>query len=389
MRILHIFRAPLGGLFRHVCDLAAAQADAGLETGLICDSEDANQLAEDRLTQLETVCALGIHRIPMARQIGFNDLSAFRRVSGLAQRIDADILHGHGAKGGAYARFAKTNSQAKRFYTPHGGSLHYRPGTPAGLVFLTLERILMRRTDGLIFESRYAMDQWSAKIGTPACPTQIIHNGLHAAEFEPVGLVKQPRDFLFVGELRALKGVEIFIKALGLVNRQRSVTALIVGSGSDRDYFTQLSAQLGLEEAIQFATPMPARTAFVQARHLVVPSLKESFPYIVLEAAAAGKDMTATRVGGIPEIYGKQAERLVPPGNEHALATALLDSMNNPKTASNAARTLRKRVASHFTVDTMARGITQFYHDRLSPSRSPALPDIGTAPPARLDQYID
>ena len=48
-------------------------------------------------------------------------------------------------------------------------------------------------------------------------------------------------------------------------------------------------------------------------RMLVVPSRAESLPYVVLEAAAAGMPIIATKVGGIPEIFGPQAGHLVPP----------------------------------------------------------------------------
>ena len=56
---------------------------------------------------------------------------------------------------------------------------------------------------------------------------------------------------------------------------------------------------------------------------LVVPSRAESLPYIVLEAAAAGLPIIATNVGGIPEIFGPDADELVPPGDPAALADAI------------------------------------------------------------------
>ena len=76
-------------------------------------------------------------------------------------------LHGHGAKGGAYARLGG-DAAAIRVYTPHGGSLHYRRARRVGLLYLTLERVLMRRTDLFLFESAYGRDAFRAKIGDAA-----------------------------------------------------------------------------------------------------------------------------------------------------------------------------------------------------------------------------
>ncbi len=63
--------------------------------------------------------------------------------------------------------------------------------------------------------------------------------------------------------------------------------------------------RLGLDSAITFFDPMPARQAFAMARTVVVPSRAEAMPYIVLETLAAARPLIATRVGGIPEILGR------------------------------------------------------------------------------------
>jgi glycosyltransferase involved in cell wall biosynthesis len=80
---------------------------------------------------------------------------------------------------------------------------------------------------------------------------------------------------------------------------------------------------LGLSATVRFHRPMPARQAFALALAVVVPSRAESMPYIVLEAIGAGMPLVATRVGGIPEIFGPASDRLVPPGDAPALAAAL------------------------------------------------------------------
>jgi glycosyltransferase involved in cell wall biosynthesis len=91
----------------------------------------------------------------------------------------------------------------------------------------------------------------------------------------------------------------------------------------------------------------------------------ESLPYVVLEAAAAAKPLIATRVGGIPEIYGPMADALVAPDGAPALARAIVDALDHPEAAAEAARSLRERVAGAFTVETMVAGVLAGYRDAL------------------------
>ena len=132
-------------------------------------------------------------------------------------------------------------------------------------------------------------------------------------------------DFLFVGELRRLKGVDVMLRALARVREARPVSAVIVGTGPDAAAFKDETARLGLDDVVSFRDAMPAREAFALGRVLVVPSRAESFPYIVLEAAAAGLPMLATNVGGIPEIVSGTDTALLPPEDVDALAQAMLE----------------------------------------------------------------
>ena len=367
LSILHCLRAPIGGLFRHVCDLAAEQADMGHHVGIICDARPAGKATESTLRNLEeNVCSLGVFRVKMSRQLGLNDLTAYWATCRIGSGSNVQILHGHGAKGGAYARLAthklkRKGQDVRAFYTPHGGSLHYSTGSLQGRIFMGLERRLINKTDGLIFESAYSAELYQAKVGDFLCEARVIPNGLKPTEFYEVTIDENAAEFVFVGELRHLKGVDIFLHALAELRKKHAVTAYIAGGGPDATKFKSMARKLKLLDAVTFAGPIPASAAFTRGRCLVVPSRAESLPYIVLEAAAARLPVIATQVGGIPEIVEGSDVPLIPAGDTQALTQAMQSFLDEPEAFVQRAIVLQNNVDRHFSVESMAQAITDFY----------------------------
>jgi glycosyltransferase involved in cell wall biosynthesis len=370
LRIIHCFRAPVGGLFRHVLDLSGEQAARGHDVGYIVDSTVADPLTEGRLAQAAEHLRLGITRIPMGRLPGLRDLATSRAIRDAAGNLRADVLHGHGAKGGAYVRLAGRDLRADgrnvaTFYTPHGGSLHYPLASPQGLLYTAMERVLARYTDGLIFESDFIRRVYHSRVGTGRVAARTVPNALQPADFTPHKPNPDAADFLFIGELRQLKGVDVLLRALAEIASRFPVRAVIVGAGPDADSFHTLAEDLRIGSLVDFPGAMPARTAFPLGRCLVVPSRAESMPYIVLEAAAAGMPMLATDVGGIPEIVNGADAPLLPAGDVGALAQAMQAFLDTPATAKARAARLQAAVAERFTVERAAGEVLAFYTERL------------------------
>jgi glycosyltransferase involved in cell wall biosynthesis len=371
IKVLHVLRAPVGGLFRHVVDLARGQSARGHQVGIIADATTGSSQAEAVLADLSSRLALGVTRVPMSRQVGPRDASAIAHVARRAASVSADVLHGHGAKGGAYARLANRrlarSRRVIRVYTPHGGSLHYRWGSATGLLYLALERLLIARTDLLLFESAYGRDVFRAKLGNPGAVARIVHNGVTAAEFEPILIDSGATDLVFVGELRLLKGVDVLIRAITLLEREgRSLSATIVGEGPDRAAFEAEVLAQGLAGRVQFVGAKPARAAFGSGRLLVVPSRAESLPYVVLEAAAAGIAFIATKVGGIPEIFGPDSSDLVAPGDPAALARAIDLGLRDLDGKHTTRARLQARVREGFSTEAMTEAVLAAYEDALA-----------------------
>jgi glycosyltransferase involved in cell wall biosynthesis len=377
LSILHVLRAPVGGLFRHVVDLARGQAARGHRVGVTADSTTGGERADAAFAELAPQLALGLERLPMSRHIGLGDVAALRRVAARIAREGIDVVHGHGAKGGAYARLTHQGvsrpsstgygRRALRVYTPHGGSLNYDARSPQGLFYLAIERLLAPRTDLSLFESAFAGEAFRRKIGPPGGLVRIVHNGVAAAEFAPIVPAPDAADLVFVGELRRLKGVDVLIEAMAaLAAGGRPVSAAIVGAGPDAEAFAALARARGLTR-LRFTGALPARAAFALGRLLVVPSRAESLPYVVLEAAAAGIPLLATAVGGIPEIFGpQQSHLLLPPGDARALAAAIAAALADPAAAPAAAATLRSRVRALFSAEAMTDQVLAAYSEALA-----------------------
>ena len=364
MRCLQVFRTPVGGLFRHVRDLARGLAALGHEVGIICDSTTGGAPAEASLATLADVCRLGIHRLPIGRLPGLADIAAASAIARLAHEIRPDILHGHGAKGGVYARLAGPRLKVPALYTPHGGSLHYEWSDPRGALFLMAERALLRRGSGLLFVCDYERSVFERKIGLGGLPHRVIHNGLWPEEFAPVPLAPEARDLVFLGELRQLKGVGDLLEALAQVRTTRAVSAALVGDGPDRQVFEAEALRLGLAELVHFTGALPARKAFGLGRLMVMPSRAESLPYVILEAVAAAKPLLASRVGGIPEIL--PPECLVAPRSPAMLARAIATRLADEDEGRALAGALSETARTRFSADAMSAAIAAFYRDILA-----------------------
>ncbi|TIU49106.1 MAG: glycosyltransferase family 4 protein [Mesorhizobium sp.] len=371
LRIVHCFRSPVGGIFRHVRDLTEAQVAAGHMVGIVCDSTTGGELEERLFEQMKGTLALGIHRTPMQRHVGPGDIASARRTYRIIKELRPDVLHGHGAKGGVYARLfgsllRVSRSRVARLYSPHGGSLHYDENTATGKLFFALEYLMARFTDSLLFVSDYERRTYRRKVGEPPIPNTLVYNGLRATEFETVTAGSDAADLLYIGMMRDLKGPDIFIDALAAVASRlgRAPSAVMVGDGDDLPRYHEQVKRLGLEGNVRFLPPMPAREAFVLAALVVVPSRAEAMPYTVLEALAAARPMIATSVGGIPEIFGSGSPALIRPD-----PAELADKMSQALGDLAAYRKLmpdESTLRARFGADVMAAEIEKAYFAALA-----------------------
>jgi teichuronic acid biosynthesis glycosyltransferase TuaC len=200
------------------------------------------------------------------------------------------------------------------------------------------EKILraLRTADAVTTVSR-AMKERLVSEGLDAGRLVAIPNGVDGELFHPrdrarcrreLGLRDAGRIVLFAGQLVEVKGLEHFLAAFaGVARRHSDVTAVLAGEGPLRETLLKRAGELGLEGRVRFAGGQPhGRVALWMGACDVfcLPSLREGWPNVVMEALASGRPVAATRVGGIPEVVaeGKNGA-LAEPADAASLEQAL------------------------------------------------------------------
>jgi glycosyltransferase involved in cell wall biosynthesis len=364
LRILHAVRAPVGGIFRHIIDLANGQADRGHEVGIVADSLTGGERAAKALAEIAPRMKLGVYRIAIHRDPRPTDLTAWTLFVRLIRKLQPNVLHGHGAKPGVFLRLRGQASGIIRVYTPHGGSLHYPLTTVKGALYSRLERALMNNTDLFLFESTFARDTYQRTIGKPKGLVRCVFNGVTADEFDPVPKADDATDLVYVGEFRRIKGADLLIDALARLHADgKPLTLTLAGDGEETSALKAQVEKLGLSHSVRFIGHVKARYGFSKGRLLVVPSRGDSMPYVVIEAGAAGIPAVAANVGGIPEIFGEYADALFAPNIVGAMADAIEVALEDPETTQARAKALRERIFQHFSQKAMVEGVLAGYRD--------------------------
>jgi glycosyltransferase involved in cell wall biosynthesis len=181
-------------------------------------------------------------------------------------------------------------------------------------------------------------------------------NGGGAAGVSGGGLgepAPEPGFLLVVGRLRIRKGVDVLLAAMPeLLSRQPSARLVIAGDGEHRAALERHAAALGLGESVTFlgrAGAAQVRELLRGAAALVVPSIYEGMPLVVLEAMEAAVPVVASRVAGIPEVVEDgRTGWLVPPEDPSGLAGALAAVLSDPAAARRRGAAGRQRLDEHF-----------------------------------------
>ena len=281
---------------------------------------------------------------------------------------DCDIVHANWTLSGA-AAWASSVWHRKPFVVTVQGSDIFQ-ATRLPLVSLITRMVLTRAARVLALS--HALADATISLGVPAGQVEVVPNGVDTDRFRPTAKEREAI-ILFVGALIERKGARYLIEAFPMVGRELPRARLvIVGEGSQREELMELSRHMGVAERVIFAggqTQEQVRHWMQHARVFVLPSLEEGLGVVLLEALACGTPCVATRVGGIPDVVTPEVGLVVPPGDVHALATAIREVLEDRVRWNVLSQQARTRAVEQYSWKIIATRILQIYQSQLNLGR--------------------
>lgn len=371
----------VGGLGRHVYQLATALAAAGHEVVVLSrqpfNTDPASHPTVDVTS--EGVRVVAAAHDPHEFEFG-PDMMAWTLAMGHAMTRAGlrlrdtwvpDVVHAHDWLAAHPAIALAEFFDVPMVSTMHATEAGRHSGWVSGAISRqvhALESWLARESDSLITCSASMAEEITELFGPGLADISVIPNGIDSSRwaFAPRRPHPGPRELLFFGRLEYEKGVHDAIAALPRIRRSHPGTTLtIAGDGTQQDWLVDVARQHKVLKAVNFVGHTN-HDELLQLLHradaAVLPSHYEPFGIVALEAIAAGTPLVTTNVGGLGEavIDGKTGLSF-PPRDVPALAAAVRAVLDDPSAAQRRAATARERLTSDFDWHTVAAQSAQVY----------------------------
>jgi polysaccharide biosynthesis protein PelF len=209
--------------------------------------------------------------------------------------------------------------------------------------------------------------RWEKRWGVNPQKIDTIYNGIDVNKFRPFEVQKEQEKptVVMVARIDPLKDIETFIKTAELVSTEiPEVLFKLYGPVNDTQYFHKCEAlvqELGIENNFMFAglTNSP-QTAYNEGDVVMLTSISEAFPFVVIEAMACEKVVISSDVGGTKEVlegYGY----VIKPKDYQAFADKVVYILKNPEIAEQMGLDARGAVLNGFTIEDMVDNYSRTY----------------------------
>jgi len=330
-----------------------------------------------------------VYPLEMPRRITpMGDLLAVLRLAWLFRKLRPDIVHGHTPKGGLLAMMAACLAGVRgRVYTLHGLPLETASGFKRTLLRLT-ERLscalagrvtcvsesLRRRAAGLGIARAEDIEVLAAGTTNGVdgdrlfAPWRVSQSDA-ARTRRTLGIPTELRVLGFVGRIVRDKGVEDLLEAWKELREEfPDLQLAIVGPEEPQDPLSPEAQKLLRSDPrirlTGFVESMPSAYAVMDV--VVLPTYREGYPNVPLEAGAMERPVVATRVTGcVDAVVDGETGTLVPPRDPRALAEALRAYLNDPALRRKHGKAARQRVLRDYRPERLWLHTSWIYEDLL------------------------
>jgi len=220
-----------------------------------------------------------------------------------------------------------------------------------------------------------AAKDFLVSIGASRHQITVIPLGVDTQEFNPTvngTLFRQKLQILdktvilFIGRLTPTKGVQDLLRAFSRVHKNFTDTCLIIrGDGEQKQHLQELSKQLQIKESVIFLDAIQRSKLpqlYAACDIFVLPSLKEPFGIVLLEAMATSKPLIGSKVGGIPDIIRDNVNGfLFEAGNVNELTSRLSELVIDSKLRTKMGKMGREISLNIFNYKTIAKKTLEIY----------------------------
>lgn len=318
-----------------------------------------------------------VHEIPMCREIApQTDCSAFRRILSLCRSERFDVVHTHCAKAGFLGRLAARITGAGTVHTPHVLPFSHPPlGDLRRSLYLQLEKLAAGWTDRMVVLSRHQLALLIQFRLLPVERAVIIPNGIIPGEpeqcgknpaREELGISQQAAVCLFVGRICEQKGLEILLDATEMMrDRVPGLCVLVVGNGPREGWLRSELARRRLSQIVRACgMQSPLGSYYAACDVVVMPSLVEGMPYVLLEAEAAGRPVVVSLVSGMEELIEQGGGGfLFPAGQAEALAGRLGALFSQPEMLEESGLRARQKARERWTAERCVQRVHEVYRE--------------------------
>lgn len=210
-----------------------------------------------------------------------------------------------------------------------------------GKLIPTLARLFYRQADCVVAVSRWGAEDLIKTLQLPSHKISVLYNPIDRAKVQNLATAPISHPFfeqkipliLGIGRLNTQKDFPTLIRAFSMIREQYPCHLMILGEGEERPTLEALVHELGIADWVALPgfieNPYPYMR---RAAVMVLSSLFEGFPNVLLEAMACGCSVVSTDCpsGPVEIIADARYGRLVSVGNVQAMAQAILDTLEHP-----------------------------------------------------------